>query len=258
MRVILIEDEKPAAEKLEMLLKRYDPMIDIAGIFAGVSESVEWLADKKNSIDLIFLDIQLKDGLSFEIFNQLNIQKPLIFITAYNEFAIDAFKLNSIDYLLKPLNYDDLVRSMEKIKSLQANLPETRQKQQFEELSLVLSQFQKNYKTRFMVRVGDHIRSIAADDISFFYADGRTVYLVTGKQRQYIIDYRLENLEEILDPACFYRVNRTFIVNINAIADVLIYSNSRLKIKLHFDFEKEIIVSREKVPQLKTWFNGFG
>ncbi|MCF8370809.1 MAG: LytTR family DNA-binding domain-containing protein [Bacteroidales bacterium] len=257
MKVIIVEDEKPAAEKLERLLTKYDSAIEIMGIFSSVSQTVEWLRDPANHVDLLFLDIQLSDGLSFDIFTQINIQKPIIFTTAFNEYAIEAFKLNSIDYLLKPIRFDDLHWSMEKIKSLQANLPDTKQKQQFEELSLVLSQFQKSYKTRFMVKVGDHIRTIATENISLFYADGRTVYLVTDAKKQYIIDYRLEQLEEILDPSVFFRVNRTFIVQINSIADVLVYSNSRLKIKLLFDFDKEIIVSREKVSQLKIWFNGF-
>jgi DNA-binding LytR/AlgR family response regulator len=257
MKVIIVEDEKPAADKLERLLKKYDPSIEIAGIFTSVNETVDWFRTPNRQVDLLFLDIQLSDGLSFDIFKQANIQKPIIFTTAYNEYAIEAFKLNSIDYLLKPISFDDLHRSMEKIKSLQANLPDNKQKQQFEELSLVLSQFQKNYKTRFMVKVGDHIRSISCENISLFYAEGRTVYLVTDTKKEYIIDYRLESLEDILDPSLFFRVNRTFIVQINSIADVLVYSNSRLKIKLHFDFDKEIIVSREKVSQLKTWFNGF-
>ena len=256
MKIIIVEDEKPAVKKLELFLKKYDPAIEILGIFTSVAQTVEWLRDSSNQPDLLFLDIQLTDGLSFDIFKQVNIQKPVIFTTAYNEFAIEAFKLNSIDYLLKPLDYDHLLRAMEKMKSLRANLPDTGQQQQFEELSLVLSQFQKSYKNRFMVKVGDHIRSVSAENISLFYAEGRTVYLVTNTGKQYIIDYRLENLEDILDPELFFRVSRSFIVQINAIADVLVYSNSRLKIKLHFDFEKEIIVSREKVSQLKTWFNG--
>lgn len=257
MKVIIVEDERPAAEKLELFLKKYDPAIEVVGRFTSVAQTVEWFGNAKNHVDLLFLDIQLTDGLSFDIFKQINIQKPVIFTTAFNEFAIEAFKLNSIDYLLKPIAYDDLLRSMEKIKSLQANLPDTKQKQQYEELSMVLSQFQKNYKTRFMVKVGDHIRSIATENIALYYAEGRTVYLVTNQKKQYIIDYRLENLEEVLDPSMFFRVNRSFIVQINSIADVLVYSNSRLKIKLQFEFDKEIIVSREKVAQLKTWFNGF-
>jgi len=256
MKVIIIEDEKPAVEKLEEMLKRYDPGINVIGKFPSISKSVEWLSDINNETDLIFLDIHLSDGLSFEIFKKIRVQKPIIFITAYDEYAIEAFKLNSIDYLLKPLKFEDLIRSIEKMKSMRANLPESGQQIKLEELSMALSQFQRSYKTRFMVKVGEHIRTITTKDIYMFYAEGRTVYLITSEKKQYIIDYKLEDLEELLDTQMFFRVNRSFILNINAIEDVIVYSNSRLKIKPRIEFDKEIIVSREKVSYLKSWFNG--
>lgn len=256
MKILIVEDEKPAIDKLEHLLLKYDEEIEIVGKCKSVEQTVSWINNRNNHADLIFLDIQLTDGLSFEIFEHTEVNTPVIFITAYNEYALQAFKVNSIDYLLKPLNYDDLYKSMEKIKVLRENLPANKERIQYDELSRVLLQMNKTYKTRFLVKVGDHIKSIKAENISLFYAEGRTVFIITHKQNKYIIDYTLEELDKNLDPDMFFRVNRTFIVNINAIKDVVVYSNSRLMILLNEDFEKEIIVSRDKVVQLKTWFEG--
>lgn len=256
MKVIIIEDERPAIDKLEQMLFRYDPEIQIVAKLISVEDTVNWFQDDSHQADLIFMDIMLADGVSFEIFEQIEITLPIIFITAYNEYAIQAFKVNSIDYLLKPLNYNELYRSLEKMKTLRANLPSDGNVIQYEDLNRVLLQISKSYKTRFMVKVGDHIRSVATDNIALFYAEGRTVYIVTNKQKKYIIDFKLETLESSLDPTIFFRPNRSFIININSIAEVVVYSNSRLKILLNFDFDKEIIVSREKVNQLKKWFEG--
>ncbi len=256
MRILIVEDEIPAIEKLEHLLLKYDDEIEIAGKCQSVEQTVVWINNPNNHADLIFLDIQLTDGLSFEIFEQAEVNTPVIFITAYNEYALQAFKVNSIDYLLKPLNYDDLYNSMEKIKVLRENLPANKERIQYDELSRVLLQMNKTYKNRFLVKVGEHIKSIKTESISLFYAEGRTVFILTDKLNKYIIDYTLEELEKNLDPDMFFRPNRSFIVNINAIKDVMVYSNSRLMIILNVNFEKEIIVSREKVIQLKTWFEG--
>jgi DNA-binding LytR/AlgR family response regulator len=258
MKVIIVEDEKPAADKLEQMIKNYDPEIEISGKFGTIEKTVEFLNIPGNHPDLMFMDIQLTDGLSFEIFDKIDINTPVIFITAYNEYAIRAFKVNSIDYLLKPLSYDDFYRSMEKIKSLRENLPFNRQRLEYEELGKALLQLNKSYKTRFMIKVGDHIKSVKTENISLFYAEGRTVYLLTNKQNKYIVDFRLEELELCLVPVMFFRPNRSFIININAIKDVIVYSNSRLKIILNWDFDKEIIVSRDKVFPIKVWLDGAG
>jgi len=201
------------------------------------------------------MDVRLQDGLSFDIFKKVSLNKPIIFITAYNEYAIDAFKVNSIDYLLKPLAYTDLSTSLEKIKSLRDNLPSD-EILPYAELASMLEHMQKKYKTRFLTRVGDHIKSIKTEHILLFYAEGRTVYIYTSKGNRYIIDFTLEELTKQLNPELFFRANRSFIVNINAIEDVLVYSSSRLSIKLTFVFDKEIIVSREKTALLKSWFEG--
>ncbi|MBX2970942.1 MAG: response regulator transcription factor [Cyclobacteriaceae bacterium] len=255
MKVLIIEDEVPAAEKLERYLLKYDSATTVAGHLSTVADAVSWLKENQENIDLIFMDIQLIDGLSFQIFQQVQVRKPVIFITAFNEFALDAFKVNSIDYLLKPITFTDLSNSLKKLESLREQLQWNDSKTR--QLSDVFSSNKtKDYKTRFMVKLGDHIRSITADQISLFYAEGRDVYLVTTQNRKFIVDYTLETLEDLLDPTVFYRVNRTFILNIHTIKDVMMYSNSRLKISLTQEFDKEIIVSREKVNPFKEWFDG--
>ncbi len=255
MKVIIVEDEVPAAEKLERYLQKYDATIQIVARFDSVGTAVPWLKESQESIDLIFMDIQLIDGLSFQIFQQVQVRRPVIFTTAFNEFALDAFKVNSIDYLLKPITFTDLSSALKKFESLrqqfQSNADQSEKIQQ-----AVSGMKTREYKNRFMVKLGEHIRSITSDQISLFYADGRDVYLVTSQNRKFIIDYTLEALEDILDPRLFFRLNRTFILNINAIKDVLVYSNSRLKITLQQEFDKEIIVSREKVAEFKEWFDG--
>jgi two-component system LytT family response regulator len=255
MKVIIVEDEIPAAEKLERYLKKYDPAIEVTARFDSVQNTVKWLQANQDDIDLVFMDIQLIDGLSFQIFQQVQVRKPVIFTTAFNEYALDAFKVNSIDYLLKPVTFTDLVASMTKLESFRQQFQSN--PEQDNKIREVYSSLKsKEYKNRFMVKLGEHIRSITSDSISIFYAEGRDVFLVTNQNRKFIIDYTLESLEDIIDPKIFYRVNRTFIVNINAIKDVIVYSNSRLKIMLTQEFDKEIIVSREKVNEFKDWFDG--
>jgi two-component system, LytTR family, response regulator len=255
MKVIIVEDEVPAAEKLERYLHKYDSSITISARFDSVANSVAWLKDHQDTIDLIFMDIQLIDGLSFQIFQQVQVRKPVIFTTAFNEFALDAFKVNSIDYLLKPITFTDLSAALKKLENLKQQLQWTDDKTTKVQQA-VSSLKTREYKNRFMVKLGEHIRSITTDQIAVFYADGRDVYLVTTQPRKFIIDYTLEALEDILNPTTFFRLNRTFILNINAIKDVLVYSNSRLKITLQQEFDKEIIVSREKVSEFKEWFDG--
>lgn len=255
MKVLIIEDEIPAAEKLERYLLKYDPSIFIIAVLDSSSDAIEWLKENQEQVDIIFMDIQLTDGLSFQIFQQVNVQKPVIFTTAFNEFALDAFKVNGIDYLLKPITYADLTSSLTKLERLREQLRTTGDQSQ--RINHAFSNARpKEYKGRFMVKLGDHIRSFTTNQIGLLYADGRDVYLVTNENRKFIIDYTLEALEDILDPMLFFRTNRTYILNINAIKDVLVYSNSRLKITLHQEFSKEIIVSREKVGDFKEWFDG--
>ena len=256
MKVLIIEDEIPAAEKLERYLKRYDHTIEVVDKLNSINSSISWLQKSQDTIDLIFMDIQLLDGKSFEIFDQVQIQKPIIFITAFDEYAIDAFKVNSIDYLLKPITFDDLTGALEKLQQMKVNLGGSHKEPQLD-INTMLSQLQqKSYKNRFMVKLGEHIKSITTDKIEFFYAEGRNVYLVTHENRKFIIDFKLEDLEEMLDPENFFRANRTFIMNIDGITDVVVYSNSRLKIIPRLDYDKEIIVCRDKVAPFKEWMAG--
>ncbi len=255
LNVLIVEDETPAVEKLERYLQKYSEAIKVTCVCDTVAGAVSWLKDNQSTIDLIFMDIQLKDGLSFVIFQQVTVQKPVIFITAYNEYALEAFKVNSIDYLLKPVTFPDLSASLHKLENLREQLMMNEAK--LDKLKSLGDETKaRTFKSRFMVKVGDHIRSITADQIIFFYADGRDVYLVTQQMRKYIIDFTLEALEEVLDPQIFFRVNRTYIQNIHSIQDVVIYSNSRLKVMTQPPWDKEIIVSREKVAEFKEWFDG--
>ncbi len=254
MKIVIVEDEKPAVERLELLLKKAHPDAEILQVLDSVESSVRWFRDNPGQADLIFMDIRLPDGLSFEIFRQVKINRPLIFTTAYNEYALEAFRVNSIDYLLKPVSEEELRRSLNKLSTLRENLMEGHHRLELEELGKVLEQLQKNYKTRFMVKVGDHIRSVPSESILLFFADGKLAFLLTDQGREYIVDFKMEELEEILDPEVFFRINRSFILNISAIRDVIIHSNSRLKIELQRPFERELIVSREKVNPFKFWF----
>ncbi len=259
MRILIIEDEKPAAEKLELLLKKYDSQIEILDQITTVEKSIAYLKNNQADIDLIFLDIQLTDGLSFDIFKSIKVEKPIIFTTAFNEYAIDAFKLNSIDYLLKPLSYDDLSKAMDKISSMKDNLPSEKDSQSalpLDKLAELIAGANNKYKTRYLVKIGEHIKSIAVEDIYFFYAEGRTVFIINKENRKFIVDNTLEELSNQLDPQKFFRANRSFIINFDHITDVVVYSTSRLRIKYPHEFEKEIIVSREKVSDFKAWYGG--
>jgi DNA-binding LytR/AlgR family response regulator len=251
MRVIIIEDEFPAMEKLERYILKFDNSIEVVTRLSSISETISWLKVETNTFDLAFMDIQLTDGLSFEIFNQVNLSKPVIFTTAFDEFAIDAFKVNSIDYILKPITFTDVSKALTKHKNLKESFVTD---QKIGDIVQTISE--KKTKERFLVRLGNHIHSIKTNKISMFFAEGRTVFLVTNENKKYILDYKLEDLYNILDETTFFRVNRTFIININAIKDVVVYSNSRLKVDLLIKTEKDIIVSREKVNDFKSWFEG--
>ena len=251
MKIVLIEDEAPAIEKLERYLLKYDPTFEIVAKLQSISTSVDWFSDNHNSFDLIFMDIQLSDGLSFEIFSKITIEKPIIFITAFDEYAIDAFKVNSVDYILKPVTFTDLSKALRKHEKLRASYSIN---DAVENVTTIVSK--KKVKDRFLVRLGNHIHAVNTSDISLFYAEGRTVFLLTNERKKFIVEYNLEKLVALLDTRLFYRVNRKFIININAINDVIVYSNSRLKITPHIIFDKEIVVSREKVTSFKKWFEG--
>ena len=248
MKVAIIEDERPAAEKLTLLLGRLDRSIEVLTVLSSVLDAVKWLDEHQDEVDLIFMDIQLLDGKSFQIFSEVRIVKPIIFLTAYEEYSLEAFKVSSIDYLLKPITLPALETSLSKFDNLVKQLSSNTELGPVEPNS--------NFKDRFMVKFGDHIRSVSTNEIVYFLADGRNVYLHTRNKSKYIIDYKLEELEGILNPQSFFRVNRSFILQLDYIKDVLIYSNSRLKVITDPEPIKEIIVSRDKVAFFKEWFGG--
>ena len=251
MKVVIIEDEHLAAEKLERYLKKFDSTIEVVAQEVSIEASVEWFRNHPDDFDVVFMDIQLTDGLSFEIFHQVKINKPVVFTTAFDEYAIDAFKVNSIDYVLKPITFTDISKAMNKLKSLQTIFGV---QEAVEEAEKMIGK--KKLKDRFLVKLGNHIHSIKTNEIALFYAEGRTVYLITNENKKFILDYKLEDLTNVLDTTEFFRVNRTFIININTIQDVIVYSNNRLKITPKVRVEKEIVVSREKVSTFKKWFEG--
>lgn len=251
IKVILIEDEKPAADHLLRLLKDNPITIEIITVLSSVEQAVTWF--KNNAIpDLAFLDIQLSDGLSFDIFNHLEINCPIIFTTAYEEYALKAFKLNSIDYLLKPINANDLNYALKKYKKLtiKNTIDEHSLKYRIDQVMHMLT---RKYKERFVVNAGMHIRSIEVSQINYFYSLNRSTFLYENSGKSYDIDYSLEQLENLLDPKNFYRISRKYIVNINAIKDIISYSSNRLKIKMNFSDNDDIIVSRSRIKAFKQW-----
>ena len=256
MNVLIIEDEKPAADKLILFLQRYDPNIKVLDVIQTVQGTIDYFEGNNVMPDLLFMDISLHDGLCFDIFKEVSITKPVIFVTAFNQYALEAFKVNSVAYLVKPLSYDSFYNSMKKLDSLKENLPKNIEKLELEQLRTIYASINQEYKQRFMVKIGEHLRSVQAENIVLFYAEGRTVTMLTNSLNKYIVDYKMEELETMLNPEMFFRLSRTYHVNINFIKDTLIYSNSRLKITLSIPFESEIIVSREKVKLFKKWFDG--
>jgi DNA-binding LytR/AlgR family response regulator len=249
MKAIIIEDEKPAARRLNRLLEELK--VEVSTMLHSVEESIEWFLNNEHP-ELIFLDIQLSDGLSFEIFDQVTIKSAIIFTTAYDEYALQAFKLNSIDYLLKPIDDEELEKAVKQYREFK---PEREKISfDFEDIKkLLVNPVEREYKKRFTARVGQHLKIINADEVECFYSENKGTYAATIDGRNYLLDTTLENLEGELSPKKFFRVSRKFYVNINHINDIISYTNSRLQIKMNTFREQEIIVSRERVKDFKLW-----
>jgi len=249
MNVLIIEDEKPAARRLARLLTEFN--VNVSNMLHSVEEAVEWFQNNEHP-DLIFLDIQLSDGLSFEIFDLVEVNSAIIFTTAYDEYALQAFKLNSIDYLLKPIDDEELESAVRKYQNLKPDHDQI--SLDFEDIKkLLVNPLEREYKKRFTIRLGQHLKIINADEIECFYSENKGTYAATKEGRNYLLDTTLENLENELSPQIFFRVSRKFYVNINHIKDIISYTNSRLIIKLNHYNEQEIIVSRERVRDFKLW-----
>ncbi|PCJ96557.1 MAG: DNA-binding response regulator [Flavobacteriaceae bacterium] len=249
MNVIVIEDEKPAARRLSRLLG--DLGVEVSTMLHSVEESINWFQNNKHP-DLIFLDIQLSDGLSFEIFDEVEVKSAIIFTTAYDEYALQAFKLNSIDYLLKPIDDEELESAVKKYQNLKPVSEKI--SLDFNDIKKLLGNpIERTYKKRFTTRVGQHLKIINADEVECFYSENKGTYAATIDGRNYLLDTTLENLEDELSPKIFFRVSRKYYININHIKDIVSYTNSRLIIKLNKFNEQEIIVSRERVKDFKLW-----
>lgn len=249
MNIIIIEDEKPAARLLQRKIEKLG--FTVNQMLHSVQESIEWF-QTNNHPDLIFLDIQLSDGLSFEIFEVIKIKSAVIFTTAYDEYALRAFKLNSIDYLLKPIDEDDLEIAINKFTSHQVK-HEIKQFD-FEQIKrMLINPAEKSFKTRFTVKIGQHLKVINLEEIECFYSENKGTYIHTIDNRDYLIDTILEVVESELNPKDFFRISRKFIVPLKAIKEIQIHSNSRLKVILPTYKDDEVIVSREKVQEFKNW-----
>ncbi|MDG3581568.1 LytR/AlgR family response regulator transcription factor [Galbibacter pacificus] len=251
MNVIIIEDEAPSARRLRRMLEQLGVNVD--QILHSVEESVQWFS-KNGHPELIFLDIQLSDGLSFEIFETINIQSAVIFTTAYDEYALQAFKLNSIDYLLKPIDQEELEKAVVKYKQFK---PSQHGAQiDFSDIrKLLVNPLERDYKKRFTVKVGQHIKLVPINDVVCFYSENKGTYLHTNENRSYLLETSLDALQEELHPEKFFRVSRKFFINVDAVKDIISYSNARLQVKLHHFNEQEIIVSRERVKDFKDWLS---
>jgi len=247
MNIIIVEDEQFAFEKLAIMLNNVDDNINIVGHAKSISDAVEIIGNNSH-IDLGFFDIQLSDGLSFSIFDRIDVKFPIIFTTAYDSHAIRAFKHNSIDYLLKPIRMSELKVAYEKFETL---WKPTKEKNTI--LNQIYSSKNNSYKERFTVKIGEHIKMIKTKEITCFYSFEKGSFLQTFNERNYMVDYSLDELFDKLDPKLFFRVNRKYIVYIESIKDIIAYSNSRLLIVLKTKTDDDIIVSREKVKTFKKW-----
>ena len=248
MKVIILEDENRAVNHLKRMIERVAPEMEITAVFETVREAVVYL-NQETSVELIFSDVQLADGSSFDIFSKVTINCPIIFTTAYDRYAIEAFNANGIDYLLKPIEEERLGKAIKKARQFYS-------KGKLENLvSLSSEPGTRPVKSRFMVRVGEKIRTIMVEDILAFYSFEKTTYLHTSAHRNYHIDYSLEELESMLDANRFFKINRKYIVSIEACSQIIAWSNNRLKIDIEGIDDHKIVVARERVRDFKTWLD---
>ena len=250
-QILVIEDEPQAAQRLETLIKELMPTWNISARLDSVKQSVQWF--KKNGHPaLVFMDIQLGDGLSFEIFEQVEVTCPVIFTTAYNEYAIQAFKVNSIDYILKPIDKIDLQRAIQKFNKLGGL---TIQSQMMENISKAMEMLAKKYKSRFVIKVGEHLRSVETSEILLFFIQEKVTMAQTREGRKHIIDFTMDQLQEMVDSSRFFRISRKYLVATDSIQDMISHTNSRLRLVLKTSDDKDIIVARERVQEFKDWLD---
>jgi DNA-binding LytR/AlgR family response regulator len=244
MDVVIIEDERLSAQRLELMLQELSSDLRVVSRLSSVKQSIEWFATHSLP-DLIFMDIQLNDGLSFEILDHIKGEPPVIFTTAYDEYAIRAFKFKSVDYLLKPIDQDELVLALQKY---------SRHHQSgYGPYSEISKMFSRDYRQRFLIKVGEQYVPVKTNEIAYFYFDNGMTYLRTFQQKRFPMDHSLERLMEMVDPLEFFRINRKLIVALNSVKQIHGYFNSRLLLKIEPEFEDEVIVSRERVNDFKGW-----
>ena len=248
MKVLILEDENLAAETMARMLTEADKDIEIVGSLRSVESATEWLT-KNPHPDLIVSDVQLLDGLCFEIFNRVKIDKPVIFTTAFDQYAIRAFEVHSIDYRLKPVQQSKLEQRLKKLKS------RSQQPVKFEEVLSYLRSQQPEFKSRFMVRIGQRILAIPVENIAYFSSESKLTYIVTSDNKRYPFDLPLDEVDQQLDPKIFFRINRQYIVRFSAIAEIHPYFKGRIKLKLNPNQPDEIVVSSERTPEFKKWLD---
>ncbi|QRR00629.1 LytR/AlgR family response regulator transcription factor [Dyadobacter sandarakinus] len=262
MNVLIVEDEKFAVRKLTKLLEETAPELVISGITPSIAATVEWLAENRrlggSEPDIIFLDIELADGQSFEIFNRIEVKSTIIFTTSYDEYALQAFKVNSIDYLLKPVQQEDLQRSIRKYYDLtgtQKSAATSLLPPDLENIlrNLQLQQPQTEYRRRFLVKQGARLLSVETGDIAYFYIEECISFFKNHQGQKFVIDYKMDDLENVLDPAKFFRINRGMMITHQAVLQIQPYYNHRLALTLKPLYEKETIVSRERANDFKIW-----
>jgi DNA-binding LytR/AlgR family response regulator len=248
MNILIFEDETRAANHLERVLLKVAPEMKVIARIESVRDGIRFLQTNTEP-DLIFSDIQLADGLSFEIYKQVSVRCPIIFTTAYDHYAIEAFQTNGIDYLLKPIEEERLQKAIEKARHFSPGIVLEKL------LAINRPTSEKVYKSRFMVKVGDKIKSIPADEILAFYSQEKASFIRTTDAHTYCIDYALDQLEPMLDPEKYFRINRKYIVAIGACTNILAWTNSRLRLKIDGIDDPDIIVARERVQEFKMWLD---
>ena len=255
MRVLIVEDESMAAKRLASLLEKINPDIEILAKLDSVKRTVKWLNENPQP-DLLFFDIQLADGLSFEILEQVEVSSPIIFTTAFDEYAVQAFKVNSVDYLLKPIDPKDLETALDKYETrFKSESGQTSPSVDMMMIQQAMQMLTKQYKERFVVKIGEHIHTIPIASTAYFFSQEKATYLQTKEKNRYIIDYTVEQVEQLVDPNKFFRINRKYLVSLEAVKDIITYSNSRLRLILIHSDETDAIVSRDKVQDFKKWLD---
>jgi DNA-binding LytR/AlgR family response regulator len=251
MNILIVEDEDLAVKKLQKTLAAVDQESTVVGVAESIKSTVDWLKSNP-SPDLILMDIELADGQSFEIFNLVEVNSPVIFTTSYDEFALKAFKVNSVDYLLKPIQKDELEAALKKLQKLRgAEKPGVNLDNLIKELQQKLQP--KEYRKRFLVKNGQKLVSIEVDDIAYFFSDGRLNFFKTNDNKKFVVDYTMDELDEMLNPETFFRISRSFYVSIESIEKIDDYFGNRLILQLNPSVDKEALVSREKVSEFKKW-----